>query len=224
MGFPGISQKLKQLILNARRDHRLMHLFARVFAEYVVDAILRLGVELPFGLPKSGIIVDAGSGYLTELSGGLVKYALQNEDLVLYLVDSGFGPSLIISETLRLLGLPKNIVFVNKNIELFPLQNVDMATLLFSLHEMSRKLYWAELMRSFGIVRLSSEMLSRELPILKRVLSSIYRILKEGGKVIVVDKEFDDYDAEFVRRIVGEVFSAIRTERIGESRFVEAKK
>ena len=224
MGFPGISQKLKQLILNARRDHRLMHLFARVFAEYVVDAILRLGVELPFGLPKSGIIVDAGSGYLTELSGGLVKYALQNEDLVLYLVDSGFGPSLIISETLRLLGLPKNIVFVNKNIESFPLHNVDMATLLFSLHEMSRKLYWAELMRSFGIVRLSSEMLSRELPILKRVLSSIYRILKEGGKVIVVDKEFDDYDAEFVRRIVGEVFSAIRTERIGESRFVEAKK
>jgi len=77
MRFPDISQKLKQLILDVRREHELMHLFARVFAEYVVDAILRLGVELPFGLPKSGIIVDVGSGYLTGLSGGLVKYALQ---------------------------------------------------------------------------------------------------------------------------------------------------
>lgn len=224
--FPNFRWKLEKLIKLVEKRNNLRAITADFIAEHIASTIRGSSPKLPFKLPNEGLIVDVESGYLTGLSGDIVKYALWKGEIIVYLIDNGLGPSMVIPRVLKRIGASKNIVFMHVDIEsVSSVDDAQLITFLHTLHEITNRLFETELMRSFGEAKMDWNILAKELPKLRTIINKIHSILGDYGRIVVVDKKIDDYDADFVGMLINDLFDIIRTEYLDERRFlVEAKK
>ncbi len=212
--------EIEGLIFRARDEIEFRDYLADILAQYIADSIRCSTKTLPFDLPKKGTILDVGSGYLTGPSGLIVRHAISEREIYLILLDIGLGPAMIISRVLRLLGSPKNIVFLKIDIKsLSNIGSVDLVTLLFTLHEITKTLYHIELLRAYGKQRMDRKILTKELPTLKQIVYKIHSILKEHGKLVVVDKMLDDFNATFVIELLNSLFK-VKSINMHQNQFI----
>ena len=219
--FREFRDEIEKLICKAKKKQEIQKLLAEILAGFIANWITSVTKELPFSLPKSGVVLDIGSGYLTGLSGILVRSIMNRGKISLILLDRGVGPALIIPRVLSLLGSPKNIIFMKGDIlSLTGIHDVDLVTLIFTLHEITNTLFNIELLRACGKAKMSRMILLKELPTIKKVIEKIYGVLRKGGKIVVIDKEIDDFDIGFIEGLLDNFFRIIKSNYINESNLI----
>ncbi len=223
--YAEISDELKKLILLVKERGDIQESMLEFIARHIASKIIRAKIDVPFTLPTKGIIVDIGSGYLTGPSRFLVKYAMVNKGVTLYLVDNRVLIADVIRRILRLIGSPRNIILKCVDIRSLLVSNADLITLLFTLHEATDELRKAEFLRYIGRAKINRCILYDNLVVLRGILRSVHRIIGESGRLIVLDKEMDEFGLKFVGELViNEGFRVIRSEYINNKFLVEAKK
>jgi len=223
--YAEISDELRKLILLVQERRDIQESMLELIAKHIASGIIKTKIDIPFALPTRGIIVDVGSGYLTGPSRFLVKYAMMNKGVTLYLVDNSALIVDVIRRILRLIGSPRNVILKCVDIRSLLVSNVDLVTLLLTLHEATDALRKAEFLRYIGRAKIDEGTLYDNLVVLRGILRSIHRIIGESGRLIVLDKEMDEFGLKFVRELViNEGFRVIRGEYINNKFLVEAKK
>lgn len=217
--FPKLINAFKNWFFCLESDEHLKYKLIDLTTEKIYGDILQIKKTESYYIPSSGIILDIGSGYLS-LSKNLIAKALESRDISLYLIDNAELPYEITNRVLQKLGSPDNISTLKASADKLPFNNssVDAITLLKTLHELSKTLYYIELHRNIENLRADKEALERAYPEYVPFIKEFHRVLKEEKQMVIVDKIMDSYNIEFVKRPTKSLFLITKEEHL-ESKF-----
>ena len=212
--YPELYDVFNAWIYHVKKDKALKQKLIELIADNIVEKLHDIKtVEIPY-LPRKGIILDIGSGYLS-MSKQLVIESLRNKNLELYLIDNAEIPCKVAIEVINKIGSPKNVRVLRVSADQLPFNDnsVDAVTLLGTFHELSWTIFNIELHRNMENLKVDYEHLERAVVEYKPFIREFHRVLKIGGKLIIIDKIMDAYNADYVEKIMRNVFKVLNKEK-----------